>query len=179
MQAKKANSFPVKPASSNQHHLYSKWRTFEYVRAGPALDGKRRHITGNDVYNGAKYLLIDNGNRNTGMSFLLEFCILFHRRILPEILTAQPYQPVLKHYDCFLREVVAFILGDAGKPYAVPVPRNQRNWDRVISDLVKVSAQSKSVFVRRASAGEFDRRGLGRLLQSECSTNCRKIQGLE
>lgn len=163
LQAKKAKSFPVKPDSLNQQHLYSKWPTFKYVRAGPTLNGKRRHITGNDVYNGAKYLLINNGNRNTGISFLVESCLFFHRQIFPEILTAQPYQPVLKHYDCFLREVVAFILGDAGKPYTFPVPRNQRNWDRVISDLVKVSAQSKSVFVRRASAGKYDRRDLIKL----------------
>lgn len=62
LQAKKIPSVPATPGNRNQYHLYAEWPTFEYVCSTRELNGKRRHITGMDLYDASKYFLIHPGH---------------------------------------------------------------------------------------------------------------------
>jgi hypothetical protein len=159
LQAKKYKRLPATPDNKNQHHLYSQWPTFEYVRSTNKLNGKKRHITGSDLYNAAKYLLI--GPNPPCCCF--PWCEWHHYKNLHYYrhgaLTAQPSQPELSHYRCFMHEMIEFIMGDAGKSYVTPPPKWTKKWDRVIKDLTEVTAERHSVYMKRASSGVSTMRG--------------------
>lgn len=155
LQAKKICSTPARPDNINQHYLYARWPTFEYVRSTPALNGKRRHLQGTDLYNAAKYLLIEKGGSvHCCLSLVPSLCA-------PHgcLLAAQPTMPTLSHYSCFLNELVRFIVGDGGKEYVTPPPLRTRNWDRVIEDLISITATRISSFMRKTTSGLSSNRG--------------------
>lgn len=157
LQAKKIDTVPISGLNANQHHLYSSWPSFEYIRSTAKLNGKRRHITGMDLYNAGKYLLIF---KNSAHAICVPTCFLCEcNNLCLSVLSAQPQFPKLGHYYCFLKELVDFILGDAGKPYNSPPPKWKRNWDRVINDLIDITAKRASVFIRKASGGTMPQRG--------------------
>ena len=60
LQAKKVSSYSIKPDNVNQHYLYATWPSFEYTRSTEELNGKGRCVTGLDLYNATRYLLINN-----------------------------------------------------------------------------------------------------------------------
>lgn len=149
LQAKKTSSLPATPDNKNQHHLYANWPSFKYVRSGPKLNGKKRHITGPDLYSAAKYLLIFDPIYSLGVS---ASCIPSIHRGGCIAATAAPSSPKLSNYRCFSAELTDFLLGDSGKPFVSPPPGRARKWDRVIDDLISTTAAKKSAFVGRASS---------------------------
>jgi len=159
LQAKKFQDPHKTPDNPNQHHLYDVWPTFEYVRSTPALNGKKRHITGNDVHLGTKYLLIrdyagckvDCPSPDCMYPTCAGDCL--------SLMTAHPTNPKLSHYRDFRNELLEFILGNAGKEYVSPPPKRTRNWDKVIEDLTTISAERVSLWMRRASSGTSSTRG--------------------
>jgi hypothetical protein len=161
LQAKMVSHLPAKPDNSNQHHLYANWPSFEYVRSTPQLNGKKRHITGLDLYDASRYLLISDHSCSHP-------CYKHYWHISPPHSccsnTASPTLPELSHYRCFAKELLDFLFGDAGKEFVIPPPVRTRNWDRVIEDLIKVTASRSSVFMSRASGVASKARGQGPLL---------------
>jgi len=155
LQAKKAKHIPTMPDNPNQLYLYNYWPAFEYIRSTPALNGKKRFLWEWGMYNGAKYLLINNGRHSypcLGWDWSPFEC--------PGLaMTAQPGDPELSHYRCFCAELVNMILGNAGKPYTSPPPKWNRHWDRVIEDLTTVTAKRTSEYIKRASRGVSGDRG--------------------
>ncbi len=157
LQAKKISSLPASPDNKNQHHLYAKWPPFEYVRSTSALNGKKRYLTGPDLYNAGKYLLI---GKNSCCCLDWPFCHrFFHLLDHHCVLTAQPSYPEISQYRCFLVELTDFILGEAGKAYHSPAPKRTRNWDRVIHDLTFMTGIKASEYIRRASQRTSPSRG--------------------
>lgn len=158
LQAKKFHSFPVSPDNENQLHLYNGWPTFKYVRSGP-LTGKRRHPTGLDLYNGAKYLLISE-TPDLMPHGICPLCFygLTHSSCSHQ--TAQASKPKLSNYTCFALELLNFIIGNAGKKFVTPPPKKTRGWDRVIQDLVSSTSYKTSVFIQKASSGVSKSRGI-------------------
>lgn len=163
LQAKKYDSLPVRPPDNkNQHHLYAHWPKFKYTSSSSALNGKTRRVSGLDIYNGAKYLLI---SKNYPNCLCDQVCAhnchalnpIFHQT---SAVTAQPSKPDLSHYQCFLVELIDFILGDAGKSYKAPPHWRNRNWDKVIEDLTMVTANRVSKYMQDVSAGASRARGL-------------------
>jgi hypothetical protein len=166
IQVKKTDDFNKAPDNINQYHLYSQWPPFRYTRASSALKNKPRHITGPDIYCGAKYLLI--GNDASYIGNCGNFCCS-HQLCLPTYaITAMPSTPYgasrfyWSNCQCFITELVDFILGIAGKTFRNPPPPSSRNWDRVIEDLVKVTAIKYSKYIERAG-GIGGQRGQGEL----------------
>jgi hypothetical protein len=158
-QAKKFNKLPAKPNNYNQHHLYANWPLFEYIRSSSVLNGKNRHITGPDLYNATKYLLIDEDPKcclESAFCHIYNFKRHWHHHC---VLTAQPSYPEISQYRCFVEELTDFILGDAGKPFQSPHPAYKRNWDRVIDDLQNLTRNAASVYMTRASSGISSSRG--------------------
>ncbi len=143
LQAKKTNKLSGVPDNKNQHLLYSDWPEFAYVRSTPALNGKKRLIQGNDLYNAAKYLLISGDHLQFHHQNYYDPMLPFASRV--KAVTAQPTSPFLSHYASFVSELIDFVLGDAGKQYASPAPAAKEGWDKTIEDLVQVTAQRKSV----------------------------------
>lgn len=155
LQAKKFKSLPACPDNKNQHHLYAKWPPFKYVRSTSELNGRKRHLKGADLYNGSKYLLINE-------KAFCGFDLCLHRCGCPPycfMLTAHPTWPELSHHQCFVSELCDFILGDAGKSYKYPPHWNDRNWNRVIYDLCSETAKIASVYISRTSGTATDTRG--------------------
>ncbi len=161
LQAKKATGFPARPDNTNQLHLYNSWPSFEYVRSTKFLNGKKRHITGLDLYDASRFLLIsDHGCCHPSQP---RFCHLScHSQCCT--LTASPTNPELSHYRCFISELIDFLLGDAGKAFDSPPPSRTRKWDRVIEDLRLVTAKQRSTFVGRAAGTMTGERGQGHVL---------------
>ena len=151
LQAKKGSDYSVKPDNANQHHLYAKWPPFEYVRSTSGLNGKRRHITGLDLYDASRFLLISDHDCWDPLDLL--FCCSSHPYHGCSR-TASPTHPKLSHYRPFVRELIYFLLGDAGKSFTRPPPARTRDWDRVINDLITVTAKRSSVFMKRAAGSE-------------------------
>ena len=161
LQAKKTDTFPPTPDNKNQHYLYSHWPYFEYVRSGN-LSGKKRSVSGLDLYNGAKYLTISQ-NLHTcfhqsfdfthNIGFLLNSCSL----------TSQPSMPTLSHYRCFLDEIASFILGNSGKAFGPP-KRRTIGWDRVINDLIDETACKFSVFMGNVFGTKVAPRGNNQII---------------
>jgi len=163
LQAKKA-SLPATPDNKNQHHLYANWPTFEYTRSTLALNGKKRHITGPDLYAGCKYLLLGT---HPHRSFHHPCCCFPHSH--QPVSTAEPTWPELSRYACFVHELASFIISNAGRPFQLPPPKRTRNWDRVIEDLVGITGKRTSVYVKRASAGTTATRGQCFCFMSGCA----------
>lgn len=139
LQAKKIDSFPSNPDNANQHHLYAHWPRFKYVRSGK-LTGKFRSVTGIDLYNGAKYLMLTECSVCFPCACDFNFCSI----------TSHPTIPQLSHHQSFKKELISFILGDTGKNFKSPSPKSN-GWDRVIKDLLDETSRRYSVFMKRAS----------------------------
>lgn len=136
LQAKKIVSMPTTPDNPNQHHLYSTWPKFWYIRSTPALNNKKRRISGFDINNAAQYLLLHEW---------------WYGRYFPNrFWLAHPTCPKLSHYRDFSLELVQFILGNGGKYFNYPAPRNNINWDKVIEDLLVVTAKQYSKYMKNA-----------------------------
>lgn len=142
LQAKKYARTPVSPDNPNQHHLYARWPEFKYTKASHKdLYGEVRHIEGSDLYNGAKYLLIDKNHSYDP----LDHNLWYPHGECGYGMTAHPTQPDFTHYRCFLSELTDFIVGDAGKPFDQPVTASM-NWSRVMQDLIGVTAHQASTY---------------------------------
>lgn len=163
LQAKKTDRYPASPDNANQHYLYAQWPEFKYIRSTPALNGKSRHVTGLDLYDAAKYLLIKSGGNHWGFGGSWFYS---HAHSMDGVLTAYPSEPKLSHYRSFTAELVDFIFGDAGKLYKSPPKPKSKNWDQVIDDLVQVTAKRLSTFVRRATQSASKARGQGLIFHS-------------
>lgn len=176
LQAKKATSLPIRD-NINQYHLYHYWPEFKYVCSGK-LNNKKRKITGLDLHDAAKYLLINQGNPNLPLCCYPYF-IRSHQGftacpsgtpLLPKKLPKKLPLP-LSHYRCFVCELVEFILGDAGKEFVllddtgkkVAYPSSQDNsngddgindWDRVINDLINITGKQLSRYVARSNKND-------------------------
>lgn len=157
LQAKKTNKLPTPIDNKNQHHLYATWPRFEYVRSTKDLNGKDRKITGADLYNGAKYLLLGN-HQNFSHNQYAFLCRCFPRCTC-YVFTAQPYWPQLSHYTFFIEELCEFILGNRGKPYKSPPHEKDKNWNRVIHDLITITSKRCSSYMNDASQGKANTRG--------------------
>ncbi len=141
LQAKRESGLPATPDNANQLYLYEYWPEFEYHKSGPVLTGKKRAVTGPDLYNAAKYLVL--GNDPSKLLLVDPCCCFYPFHCGINAVTAQPISPSLGHHECFLFELIRFIFHDAGKPYHYPVPPLDCGWSRVIDDLVKVAAPKK------------------------------------
>ena len=157
LQAKKITRIPVKPDNQNQHHLYAEWPPFEYVRS-KNLNGKKRHIQGPELYDGAKYFLIANNRKEIYIPCCV--CCICHSYHLP-VATAKATRPQLSGYTCFYSEIINFIIGNAGRSYVQPNSKDI-GWNRVIDDLLSETAQLVSVYTKR-NGTEKDKRGSGLL----------------
>lgn len=124
MQAKKflknkENS--IKPDNPDQLDLYSNWPKFEYIRC-PQLNGQKRYIDckkETDIFNGAKYLLI---NKRKG--------------ILGDYVS-DPTMPTLTRFKPFYSELFDFITGNAGKEFVqLGFGSGDIGWSRVIYDVI-------------------------------------------
>ncbi len=155
LQAKKTNSLPFIPEHRNQYHLYSKWPSFQYT-APNSLKGKKRHIAGPDLYNAAKFLLIEKKIRQHHTICPISYFFCCRNNC---VFTAQSTFPQLSHYECFQKELSEFILGNAGKQYQSPPPRWSKNWDRLIHDLTTVTARLTSTYIKKATFDISSKRG--------------------
>ena len=135
-----------KPGEPTQHKLYAEWPRFWYTRATDKLNNKEREVRGVDLYNGAKYLLLPDGKSKGSMLFY------------STALTALPSSPVLSGYRFFEEELLAFILGRGGKAY-IPPRGPEIGWNKVIQDLLQVSAIRPSKWMSKASDGSASERG--------------------
>jgi hypothetical protein len=183
LQAKKTSRLPIKPDNRSQHYLYAMQPHFTYIDSGLYLTGKQRRITGRDLYNGCKYLLIND----TRKPLRINPKFMFFGSTSPNQTSwvAQPTWSNLSHYHSFEEELFFFILGNAGKPYN-PFPHgNNRNWDRVIHDLKEVIPTKPSSLVSNSSAGTISTRGYmncflsGQPVKSSILANASSISGLK
>ncbi|MHB8370097.1 MAG: hypothetical protein ACYDBP_10530 [Leptospirales bacterium] len=148
LQAKKTNTFPAAPDNNNQYYLYAHWPPFTYIRSG-GLSQKKRSVSGPDLCNGAKYLMISDCYH---MCSYYSFCLLCasYPCLNSCSITNQASGPVLSHHRCFLDELISFVLSDSGKPFIKP-PKSRIGWDRVIDDLIKETSKKCTVFMGQAS----------------------------
>jgi hypothetical protein len=160
LQAKKTAGIPVKPDNQNQHYLYALQPTFEYINSGTRLNKQKRRITGIDVYNGCKYILLRDPckDRSTTCRWTERDGYNNGQHQPPVAWVAQPAWPELTHYRSFEHELIDFILGYAGKPYALPVHGNNKNWDCVINDLIQAVPNKFSRTMANATGGAHSKR---------------------
>lgn len=154
LQAKKAAKIPAKPDNTNQLHLYLHWPPFEYTRSKAALNGEIRQITGPNYYSGAKYLLL----RKSGKSGALKNLNCAQHRCVNcsgfSAATAYPQIPYLSNYECFSSEIYNLLFGNAGREF-IYKPKNNEDWDQVITDMIDTTAHSIS------KLRDYDNRGYG------------------
>ncbi|MBD3619111.1 MAG: hypothetical protein HUJ28_06550 [Chromatiales bacterium] len=150
LQAKKTKGFSLDPGNRNQLYLYSDWPTFEYVRSTASLNGKERHIRGVNLSSATQYLLIPE--MDVYAKKFPEWRCYPDWNIQVPVLVAQASLDGLINSRCFASELIEFILGNAGKPYESPPPRRKIDWCRVIHDLLEITGQRVSLFMKRASA---------------------------
>lgn len=133
----------ISKTNQNQHNLYALWPKFEFI-SNP-LAGITRFVTGPNLHNGSKYLLIPNSP--CLQKACLHFCFIRHNCKLcrsslthPNIcsLTAFALPQVLSNFQCFYLELIDFILGNAGREF-IYQPANNTNWDQVITDLINIT----------------------------------------
>ena len=148
LQAKKASRIPTKPDNANQHHLYANWPSFKYVRSGPELNGKSRHIKGPNLYSGAKYFLIGDDPVKGCCHHPILHLLCPHDDC--QLWLAEPSHPDLSVYRCFYLELLDFIIGNTGRSFMMPPPKRTRGWDRVIKDLLKQTSKKISAYTRRS-----------------------------
>lgn len=156
LQAKKYKTLPVAPDNKNQYYLYANWPKFTYIGSTKELNGKKRHVVGLDMHSASKYLLL--GSNPQG-------CVHCPLQYFPAAcrcgMTAQPTSPSLNHYRCFLQELFDFIMGDVGKSFNRPPQPWTKGWDRVMDDLIKVTAKRATEYIRGAFPGTNPYRGQG------------------
>lgn len=150
MQAKKFSKNTknsIKPDNPDQLDLYSNWPKFEYIRC-PQLNGQKRYIDckkETDIFNGAKYLLI---NKSKG---------LFGDYV------SDPTMPTLTRFKPFHCELFDFITGNAGKEFVQLGCRSgDIGWSRVIYDLIyNISSQRLSRKIAKNLPTPKKNRGFG------------------
>ncbi|GAB3390706.1 hypothetical protein [Lysobacter fragariae] len=165
LQAKKVDRIPATPDNKNQWHLYEQWPRFTYAARSGGLTGKKRRIKEPDMYDAAKYLLIDSDP--TARHWHQMCCVdwPFHQlNRWPGTCihsTAQPTVPEISRYRCFVGELVDFLVGNTGKVFAKPAART-RGWNRVVHDLIGETAKAKTIFMgRTAQQSSTSARGSG------------------
>ncbi len=171
LQAKKAKKIPTKPDNDNQYHLYSTWPSFEYSLAPASLKGQKRHITGTDLSDASKYLIIsESANGLSGRPSPCS-CTFFPGSPNPNCLsvTAHPSLPLLSHYACFVGDVFGFIIGNTGKVFQSPAPAGSIGWDKVIEDLTTITAMAGTKWMQPSAAGGQGKRGAGVLQMCQVS----------
>lgn len=125
LQAKKIHINTAKrvvPDNPEQWDLYSNWPRFKYVTPSK-LKNQERYIDCSqemDIFQGAKYLLIDNDSKHCRLSDYV----------------AKSTQPELTQFRPFCCEIFDFITGNAGKLFVTDVcDKCDIGWDRIIQDL--------------------------------------------
>lgn len=171
LQAKKVKGIPAKLDHQNQWHLYERWPQFTYAARSGALKGKTRHITEPDMYDAAKYLLIEADPAACHWHPMC--CVDWPIHLLgywPHLCrhhTAQPTKPEISRYRCFAGELLEFLAGNAGKIFVDP-PTGADGWDQVIHDLITETVNAKTIFMGRAAEkGTKADRGNGVLFMSQ------------
>ena len=159
LQAKKSSHLIRKPDHKNQHYLYANWPPFQYVNSTLALNKKRRHITGKKLYKASRYLLIVTNQSYCPACFIRRNCVSnsYHNCTL----TASAKKTYLDDYQCFVDELICFLLGKAGRMFKKPRHPSNINWDRVIEDLTTVTAGRKSIVMKRFAGDGKRKRGQG------------------
>lgn len=152
MQAKKflknaKNS--IKPDNPDQLDLYSNWPKFEYIRCRK-LNGQKRYIDckkETDIFNGAKYLLI---NKRKGL--LGDY-------------VSDPTMPTLTRFKPFYSELFDFITGNAGKEFIqLGFGSGDIGWSRVIYDVIyNISSQKLSRKIAKNLPTSKKTRGFGHI----------------
>lgn len=171
-QAKKPPSIPTTPDNENQWHLYANWPEFKYAPRCGSLTDQVRHITEQDMYDAAKYMLIGIPyQRCLGLRGFLELgdstlnfqeCISNAQRLsgLSQTpccnFTAKPTKPKISDYHCLHHELVDFITGHTGKTFSTPEP-DDIGWNRVINDLISETAKMRTVYMQRAAVSPRSR----------------------
>lgn len=147
LQAKKIANTPEDPGSPNQHYLYAYWPEFEYAKAMGTLNGVKRRVVGPHLYNGAKYLLIVKDQ-----CFAPCFCNWPVHGFPCSEITAMPSIPHLSGYQCFVCELYDFLFGNAGREFIYQPPSSNIGWDQVITDIMDITANNVSNYMRKASS---------------------------
>ncbi|MBF0400157.1 MAG: hypothetical protein HQL90_05265 [Magnetococcales bacterium] len=161
LQAKKVSSIPTTLGSSrNQHHLYAHWPPFEY-QIPSSLRGNSRHITGPGLYQGGKYLLINQNGRGMPVRLGSRYALLSAGAVG---FTAEPHPGELSGYRDFEDELYAFLFGNAGRAYVSPPSIGSIGWDQVIEDLISGTAKLATTWMKGASAGGDQSRHRGLFL---------------
>ena len=150
MQAKKFSKNTknsIKPDNPDQLDLYSNWPKFEYIRC-PQLNGQKRYIDckkETDIFNGAKYLLI---NKRKG---------LFGDYV------SDPTMPTLTRFKPFYSELFDFITGNAGKEFVqLGFGSGDIGWSRVIYDVIyNIYSQNLSIKIAKNLPTSKKTRGFG------------------
>ena len=152
LQAKKVDDIPAVPDNPNQWHLYERWSEFTYAPRSVGLTGQKRHIKEPDMYNAAKYLLLD---RHQHMCHSCKGWDCYHCRnhSIRKHYTAQPTSPDISNYRVFADEILDFLISKAGKRFIDPAPFT-KGWDQVICDLTKMTANAKTKYMGRAATGQ-------------------------
>jgi hypothetical protein len=157
LQAKKTLTTPTTPKNDNQYYLYSRWPKFKYTRPKP-LTGQIRIINGKDLSNASKYLFINTiKNINCFCPSIWTIPLFCEHNIC--YFLAQPLPHQLSHHSCLVNELLLFILGLAGKEYKDPNSDRDIGWNRVIKDLISVTASRSSKHIKKATEEEQSSRG--------------------
>lgn len=150
LQAKKAlRHFRGNPGNTNQHHLYAFWPTFSYVRAG-SLNGQSRSVNLGDVQNGCKYLML-GPQICVFEPFCIDFDELDPRVISMRSCTAFPTYPDLSGFRSFVGELLNLLLVRGGERFHYEPDSSNQSWDRVVTDLITLTANRISIYMGRAS----------------------------
>jgi hypothetical protein len=167
LQAKKINKIPAIPDNPNQWRLYAQWPPFIYAAKSGNLTGKGRYINGPDMYDAAKYLLLNtSGYCHPNICHACRLLWCHHFPDVCAYYTAQPTEPSISRYRVFADELFDFLLGNAGKIFIQPHP-GTIGWDQVINDLIEETARMKTVYIQRATEMVGASRGnLGHLMIS-------------
>lgn len=133
LQAKRCNIMDfAKPDNKTQWNLYTNWPTFKYVRT-PLLNDQERYIDRlkeKDIYNGAKYLLLDKSKSHKKHSFLKAF-------------VAKSTQPELSNFNLLSTEIFDFIIGNAGKEFDLTNIDYDIGWNKIIYDVISRISRSE------------------------------------
>lgn len=158
LQAKKSAMPHVILDNPNQHYLYSYWPEFKYSRSTPKLYGKIRKVTGPNLYDGTKYLIIGTSDRLIdvpGYRFWRCRC-----NSCEDVWAVIPTKLDNTGRRCFHNELYDLIFGEAGRSFIYQPTNNTINWDQVITDLIEITAKRASVYMKRSAGGE-GKRGQG------------------
>ena len=155
-QAKRKDQAPPKGA---QLDLYERWPPFEYWRAGP-LTGKRRSVRPHAAHPGAQF--VEFGPCRS--------CGLWAHQCEVNWWTARSWYG-RERPRSFARELTDVIEGLRGRSFALPPPAQTRGWDRVMDDLLRVTAE-RAFRVARRAMGRAGRGGLGSMYRAVAAERC-------